>query len=270
MDKMSLGIIGYGRMGSSLIRGALNSKLISARETRVCDADATRLQMARDDGLTIVDGFEGLASSDTILLAVKPKDAPAVLDGLKVVVTPGKTLIISIAAGLRLAAIESRLGEGSRIVRLMPNLAASVNEAATAFIPNRWALATDIAFVEALLNGIGLSFRLEDESTIDIVTGLSGSGPAYFFLLMKAMEKTGKKFGLPDELIRSLIAQTCRGAGTLALETDLSFDQLITAVASPGGTTEEALKVMESKGLSAIVIDAVSAAIEKSIRMSRS
>lgn len=257
-------------MGSSLIRGALNSKLISARETRVCDADAARLQMAKDDGLAIADGLKGLACSDAILLAVKPKDAPAVLGELKGLVIPGKSLIISIAAGVKLATIESRLGEGSRVVRLMPNLAASVNEAATAFIPNRWALATDIAFVEALLNGIGLSFRLKDESVIDVVTGLSGSGPAYFFLLMKAMEKTGKKFDLPDELIRSLVAQTCRGAGTLALQADLSFDQLIAAVASPGGTTEEALRVMESKGFSEIVIDAVSAAIEKSFKMSRS
>lgn len=270
MDKMSLGVIGYGKMGSSLIKGALNSKLIAAKETRVCDSDAGRLQLATQDGFTVVGGLKELSCSDAILLAVKPKDVPAVLQELRALILPGKCLILSIAAGVRLASLEAGLGAGSRIVRLMPNLAASVNEAAAAFVANRWALATDIAFTEAVLNGIGLSFKLDDESMLDAVTGISGSGPAYFFLLMKAMEGVGRSFGLPDELVRSLVAQTCRGAGSLALKTDMPFDQLISAVASPGGTTEEALKVMESNHFSQTAIDAVSAAIEKSIKMSRS
>jgi pyrroline-5-carboxylate reductase len=182
---------------------------------------------------------------------------------------PGKSLIVSIVAGLKLTTIESMLGSGSRIIRLMPNLPASVNEGATAFVPNEWALATDVAFVESLLNGVGLSFRLESESLFDAVTGISGSGPAYFFLLMKTMEDVGRRFGVPEELAKSLVAQTCKGAGSLALQSDLSFEQLIAAVASPGGTTEQALKVMESNRFSKTVMEAVSAAIEKSIKMGR-
>jgi len=267
MEKMRLGVIGYGKMGSSLIKGALNSQLIAARETKVCDADKERIQLAARDGFTAVGGLKEASCSDVILIAVKPKDVPAVLKELSTFVLPGKCLILSIAAGVRLATLESGLGAGSRIIRLMPNLAASVNEASTAFVANRWALAADIAFTEAILNGIGLSFKLEDESMLDAVTGISGSGPAYFLLLMKAMEKVGRSFGLPEELARSLVAQTCRGAGSLALKTDMSFDQLISAVASPGGTTEEALKVMEANNFSQTTVAAVSAAIQKSIKM---
>jgi pyrroline-5-carboxylate reductase len=270
MNKMSLGIIGYGKMGSSLVKGAINSKLLKAADVSVCDADSSRTDLARREGLNSVDGLKGIIGADAILLAVKPKDMHSVLDELKELASPDQKLFISIAAGVKLSTIEARLGGRPRVIRVMPNIAASVNEAAVVFIPNRWADAKDIAFVESLLKGVGLAIRLDEESHIDAVTGISGSGPAYFFLMMKAMEEVGRRFGLPDTLVRSLVAQTCKGAGALALQCDTAFDHLISNVASPGGTTEEALKVMESEGFSKIVVNAVSAAIEKSHKMSKS
>jgi pyrroline-5-carboxylate reductase len=270
MKKISFGIIGYGRMGSSLIKGALNSGLLSAENIKAYDIDGSRLEFAKREGLVAVGSLAEMADSDAILLAVKPKDMSNLLDELEVLVPVGKLLIISIVAGIKIASIEARLGEGSRIVRVMPNLAASVNEAASAFVPNSWVRESDIAFITSLLKGVGVAYQLKDEYMLDAVTGISGSGPAYFFLMMKALEDAGRRSGLPEDLVRSLVSQTCRGAGTLALRSTDSFDQLIRAVASPGGTTEEALKVMDSRGFSQILIDAVVAAIEKSRRMSHS
>ena len=270
MKKISFGVVGYGKMGSSLVKGVLNSGLLSAKNTKIYDLDGARIGLAKRDGLFAVESLAEIAGSHAILLAVKPKDMPRLLDKLKALVPAGSALFISIAAGIKIATMESRLGEGSRIVRVMPNIAASVNEAASVFVPNRWVRASDIKFATSLLECIGVAYRLDNESLIDAVTGISGSGPAYFFLMMKAIESAGKRSGLPGDLVRSLVSQTCRGAGTLALRSSEPFDQLIKIVASPWGTTEEALKVMESKGLSQTVIDAVVAAIEKSKKMNYS
>jgi len=269
MNKMSFAVIGYGKMGSSLIRGAIKSGLITPGDTKVFDTDDERADFARKDGLVVVERLEGIAGSEAVLLSVKPKDMGELLDKLKSIIPVGSSLFISIAAGVKITSIESKLGQGSRVVRVMPNIAASVNEAASAFTANRWVKDADLLFIGSLLKGVGLAYWLDSEEMMDSVTGISGSGPAYFFKMMKAMEEAGKKAGLSEKLARSLVAQTCKGSGSLALQSDQSFDQLISAVASPGGTTEEALKVMDSKGFSETVTGAVSAAIEKSKRMSR-
>lgn len=264
MKKISFGIVGYGKMGSSFIKGALNSGLLSIKNTKVYESNSARIEAAKKEGLCIVESLAGIVGSDYILLAVKPKEMPNLLCELRALIPTGKALFISIAAGIKIAWMESKLGKGSRVVRVMPNIAASVNEAVSVFVPNRWAKASDIKFVISLLESIGVAYRLDNESVIDIVTGISGSGPAYFFLMMKALEDVGKRSGLSDDLVRLLVSQTCRGAGTLALRSNNSFDQLIKSVASPGGTTESALKVMESKDFSQTVMEAVIAAIDKS------
>lgn len=270
MSKMSLAVIGYGKMGSSLIKGALKSGLITPAYLKVFDTDGERADLARKDGLVVVEKLDSIAGSEAVLLSIKPQDMEALLDKLKPIITTGSALFVSIAAGVKITYIESKLGEGSRVVRVMPNIAASVNEAASAFTANRWVKDADLLFIGSLLKGVGLAYWLDSEQMIDSVTGISGSGPAYFFKLMKAMEDAGKKAGLSEKLVRSLVAQTCKGSGALALQSDQSFDQLISAVASPGGTTEEALKVMDSKGFSETVTGAISDAIEKSKRMGRS
>jgi pyrroline-5-carboxylate reductase len=270
LGKISFGIVGYGKMGHSIVTGALNSGLLSIKNTKVYDIDDTRIETAKKEGLFTVNNLAGIVGSDCILLAVKPKEMPNLLNELKILIAAGSTLFISIAAGVKIASIESKLGEGSRVIRVMPNIAASVNEAMSVFVPNRWAKASDMKFVKSLLEGIGEAYKLNSESMIDIATGISGSGPAYFFLMMKALEDAGKKSGLSDNLMRLLVSQTCRGAGTLALHSIDSFDQLIKSVASPGGVTEIALSIMESKGLSKTVIEAVIAAIKKSKKLNYS
>lgn len=264
---MRLGVVGYGRMGSSLVRGALRSGLLKPEDIMVVDLDKGRKAAAIKENLMVVAGPTDLAGVDAIILSVKPKDFPGVMKQIREALDPTLPLFISIAAGIRLATLEEGLGKGARIARVMPNLPASVNEAASAYVMNKHASNKDRHFVVRLLSGVGKAFELEEEDLLDAVTGLSGSGPAYFFLLLGAMETAGIKAGLPRKLARSLAAQTCRGSGTLALMSDLSMEELIRAVASPGGTTEEALKVLESRGFSSAVTDAIVAAIEKSRRM---
>lgn len=266
---MRLGVIGYGKMGSSLIRGGLRSRLLNPGDVLVCEPNSGRMAAAECDGLKAAGSLSDLSGCSAIMISAKPKDFPAILGELRAQLSPPKHLFISIAAGVTMASLEEGLGPGSRVARVMPNIAASVNEAASAYVLNRGATDQDRTFMRRFLSTVGRAYELDDEGRMDAVTGVSGSGPAYFFLMMGAMESAGVKAGLPRGLARSLVAQTCRGAGTLALDSDLSMEELIRTVASPGGTTEEALKVLESKGFSRAVAEAIVAAIEKSRRMAR-
>lgn len=266
---MRLGVIGYGKMGSSLVRGALGSGLLKPGDVRVIDLDEGRRDSAKREGLVTIGGLQDLVGSDAILLSVKPNDFPKLLKQLVTAINTKGPLFISIAAGFTLSTLERGLGVGARVVRVMPNLPASVNEAASVFIMNRHTTEKDRDLIMQLLAGVGKSYELEDERLLNTVTGVSGSGPAYFFLMMDAMESAGILAGLPRELARSLVAQTCRGSGTLALSSDRSLKELVKAVASPGGTTEEALRVLESKGFSSAISEAIVAAIEKSKKMAR-
>ncbi len=267
MQKDAFGIIGYGKMGSSILKGALKSALFDPSEVTVYDLDPSRRTEAAATGIKTVNSIEEVANCSQILVAVKPKDVPALAERLKAIISKGRTLVISIAAGVKISNLESRLGEGTRIIRVMPNIAAAVGEAASVYVANRNATKQDIAFASKLLNGIGVAYQLEDETLIDTVTGLSGSGPAYFFYIMRALDEVGRRSGLPAPLARSLVSQTCKGAGALAAASSEEFDRLIRFVASPGGTTEEALKIIDAKGVSSAIIDAATAAIEKAKRM---
>jgi len=264
---MRLGVIGYGKMGSALVKGGLRSGLFGAKDVTVIDAESSRSDVAKVDGLRTAGSLAELSGCRAILLSVKPKDLPDLLPRMRSELEPGKQLIISIAAGITVRSLEEGLGYGSRVARVMPNIAASVNEASSAYAMGTRTTASDRQFVDSFLASVGKAYELEDEGLLDAVTGISGSGPAYFFLLMGAMESVASASGLPKAIARSLVAQTCRGAGTMALRGDQSMADLIRAVASPGGTTEEALRVLESKGFSAAVAEAISAAIEKSKRM---
>lgn len=266
---MRLGVVGYGKMGSSLVKGGLRSGLLKPEGVMVVEPNAERRGAARNEGLRTADSLTDLSACGAILLSVKPKDFPDLLGQIRASLDPARTLFISIAAGITIGTLEGGLGAGSRVARVMPNIPASVNEAASVYVMGSRATPRDRGFVRRFLASVGRAYELEDEASLDAATGVSGSGPAYFFLMMGAMESAGLGAGLPKELARSLIAQTCRGAGTLALESSMSMTELIKAVASPGGTTEEALKVLESKGFSAAVAEAIFAAIEKSKRMGR-
>jgi pyrroline-5-carboxylate reductase len=190
---MRLGVIGFGNMGSSFVKGALASGLFKPKDVMVMDLDGGRMEAARRGGLMTVDSLRGLSSCDAIILSVKPKDFSKLLKQIGTTLDVRGPLFISIAAGLKLNDLEEDLGIGARIVRAMPNIAASVYEAASVYVLNRHSTAKDRDFVQRLFAGVGKAFELKDEAMLDAVTGVSGSGPAYFFLMMEAMESAGVK-----------------------------------------------------------------------------
>lgn len=266
-----IGLIGYGKMGSSLAIGGIESGAIKKDSIVVYDLDRERISVAKNFGLKLANSLDAILDSDALILAVKPKDLSALLEENRRAIIEKSPLIISIVAGIGVDRILSFLGNAPlRVVRVMPNIAAAVREAMSAFYVGKFVTEGDIAFVEHLLSGIGKFIRVEKEEDLDVITGISGSGPAYFALMIEILEKVAIQKGLKEGVARMLSAQTCRGAASMVLDCGHSPVELIKMVASPGGTTEEALRIMERGGFSEIVAEAVSAAIEKSRAMNRS
>ncbi|MCX8170269.1 MAG: pyrroline-5-carboxylate reductase, partial [Candidatus Methanomethyliaceae archaeon] len=203
---------------------------------------------------------------DIIIIAVKPKDFAMVLEEIRKNLD-GNKIFISIAAGITISFMESKLGKNAKIIRAMPNIAASIGESISILIRNANVTNDEINLARRIFESVGMVFFIDDENIMDVITGISGSGPAYFFLIMKIMTELGEEFGLSKEMARKLVAQTCKAAGILALNSKEDFQSLINLVASPGGTTEEAINVMISKGLPEIFRNAIIAAIEKSKKL---
>ncbi len=254
-----LGIVGCGRMGEAILAGLLDAG--------TCTADQVVVADPRDDQLARLRGEHGVATStdnadalgaDVVLLAVKPQVLPSVLtaDGAAVA---AEALVVSIAAGTGTATLDELLPNGPAIVRVMPNTPALVGAGAAVVAAGPRATADHIAVVEQLFTPLGL-VRTLPESALDAVTALSGSGPAYVFLLAEAMAEAGVLAGLSRDDAVALANQTVAGAGALLTAGLGSATELREAVTSPGGTTAAALQVLERSGVRAAVLDAVQAA----------
>jgi pyrroline-5-carboxylate reductase len=264
MLKEKIGFIGGGKMGEALINGFLRAKLSSAGKIIVSDVDKKRLQiLEKEAGVkTTQDNKKITSDSDIIILAVKPNMMGSVLEELNSEITP-KHLIISIAAGVPLSFMESSLNEGCRVVRVMPNTPCLVGETAAGYALGKNATQADGKLVGQLLDAVGKSFLL-DEKHLDAVTGLSGSGPAFIYVVIEALADGGVKMGLPRDVATTLAAQTAFGAAKMVLESDPDIGQLRDSVTSPGGTTIEGLHALEKGGLTNVLIDAVEVATKKS------
>jgi len=264
MLKEKIGFIGGGKMGEALINGILRAGLSSSDKIMVSDVDKKRLQiLEKEAGIkTTQDNKKITSDSDIIILAVKPNMMGNVLDELNSEIT-SKHLIISIAAGVPLSFMESSLNEGCRVVRVMPNTPCLVGETAAGYALGKNATQADGKLVGQLLDAVGKSFLL-DEKHLDAVTGLSGSGPAFIYVVIEALADGGVKMGLPRDVAITLAAQTAFGAAKMVLESDTDIGQLRDSVTSPGGTTIEGLHALEKGGLTNVLIDAVGAATKKS------
>jgi pyrroline-5-carboxylate reductase len=203
--------------------------------------------------------------SDVLILAVKPQSMAPVLAELRSVVTDGH-LVVSIAAGVPLAALAAGLGPSCRLIRVMPNTPALVGAGASGYCLGPNATADDEAVVRACLGSVGRAYRVP-ESLLDAVTGLSGSGPAFVYLMIEALSDGGVRVGLPRDVATALAAQTLLGAAQMVLETGLHPGVLKDQVASPGGTTIAGLHALERGGLRAALIDAVQAATRRSAEL---
>lgn len=270
MRNKVLGFIGAGNMAGSLIGGLLADGW-PVDHIRAADINAQQSsQLAERFGIhAVTDNATVVEQADILILAVKPQVMQQVVRGIAPGVQKKRPLVISVAAGITLDALEEWLGGDVAVVRTMPNTPALVRSGATALLANSQASTTDRNQAEAILRSVGLTVWLEHEPLMDAVTALSGSGPAYFLLLMEAMEDAAVAMGLDRTVARLLTQQTALGAAKVALESDETPAELRRRVTSPGGTTEQAIKMFEHKELSSIVLEAMQAAGQRSDELSR-
>ena len=261
--------IGGGNMARSLI-GGLIADGCPAAKLRVVEPDpAQREALQRNFAIqTLTDHHEALQGCRILILAIKPQIMREVAQELAKDL-PADLLIISVAAGVRIADLDRWLGGGQAIVRGMPNTPALVQSGATGLYANPAVNDTQRSQAESILRAVGLTRWCADEQQLDAVTALSGSGPAYFFLLMEAMEAAGKSLGLDPESARLLTLQTAFGAAKMALESQDPPAVLRERVTSPGGTTEQALKVFMESDYQALVQRAMSAACERAAELAK-
>lgn len=262
-----IGIIGAGAMGGALAAGLLASGS-SADAIRAADPDSDRRRSLEESrGIRCgADNREVVEQSDLVVLAVKPNQVAEVLRELGGADNPGlsRPLWVSIAAGVSLASLAEGLPPGARLVRSMPNTPALVGEGATAFVANPEATNADRAAARLLFEAVGTAWEAPSEELMDAVTGLSGSGPAYVFVLLEALGDAGVRMGLPREAAHALATQTVLGAARLALESGRDPADLKAQVTSPGGTTIAGLERLEAAGFRSAIHDAVEAATRRS------
>jgi pyrroline-5-carboxylate reductase len=265
--KLSIGFLGAGKMATALAQGFIRAGLVAAKQVLASDvSDGARAAFAKSTGAkTTASNREVAQSSNVLILAVKPDQTGGVLGDIRPDFTP-KHLLLSIAAGVPLAKLEAGLGAGARLIRVMPNTPALVGASATAFAPSKTALPEDAALAQELFSAVGLAFQLK-EPLLDAVTGLSGSGPAYVYLIIEGLSDGGVAAGLPRDVATRLAAQTVLGGAKMVLETGLHPGALKDMVTSPGGTTIEGLHELEKGKLRATLISAVRAATDKSKRL---
>lgn len=257
---MIFGFIGCGKMAAALVRGVVAAGVIEREHIVVSDCiPAAADRLSAEAGVrSLATNGEVATAADVVLLCVKPGDALEALRGLG----GAEKLIISIVAGLPLTALEAAAGPGARVVRVMPNTPALVHKGATAYALGKAATAEDAAIAEKVFGAIGSVFSVK-EPLLDVVTGLSGSGPAYVYLAIEALADGGVLMGLPRELALKLAAQTVAGSAEMVLQTGEHPAVLRDMVTSPGGTTAAGLEALEENGVRAGFIAAVRAATER-------
>lgn len=265
--KLTIGFLGTGRMATALAKGFVRSGLVTGRQIFGSDPlPAARTMFGRETGARIVGRNASVAEfASVLILATKPDQTAAALDEIHESFTR-RHLLISIAAGVSTARLESALPSRSRVVRVMPNTPALVGASASGFAPGRYATRSDGQLVQRLLSTVGVAFPLK-ETLLDAVTGLSGSGPAYVYQFIEALSDGGVAVGLPRDVATRLAAQTVLGAAKMVLETGTHPGSLKDMVTSPGGTTIEGLHELEKGKLRGTVMSAVRAAAEKSRKL---
>jgi len=259
--------IGGGNMARSLIGGLLE-RGVPAASIRVAEPfEAARTALASRFGVQVGDDNRAAAAqADTLVLAVKPQVMAQVCSELADVL-PAGACVVSIAAGITTAQLDRWLGGGRAVVRSMPNTPALLGVGATGLYANAHTSAAQLDRAEALLSAVGLTVRIADERLMDAVTALSGSGPAYAFLLAEAMQAAGEAQGLPAAAARALTAQTLLGAARMLVEDGEPAAALRARVTSPGGTTQAAITSLQAAGFEGIVATAIDAATRRGVEL---
>lgn len=266
MSNTRIAFIGAGNMATSLI-GGLRAQGVDAALIRASDPGAEqRAKVAAEHGIELfADNAQAIEGADVVLIAVKPQMMKAVCETLRPSLKPGQ-LVVSIAAGITCASMNKWLGEHP-IVRCMPNTPALLRQGVSGLYATARVSSEQREQAGQLLSAVGIVLWLDDEKQLDAVTAVSGSGPAYFFLLIEAMTAAGEKLGLPRETAAQLTLQTALGAALMATGSDVDAAELRRRVTSPAGTTEAAIKSFQAGGFEALVETALTAAAHRSAEM---
>jgi pyrroline-5-carboxylate reductase len=265
----TIGFVGAGNMASSLICGLLVTGF-PAQRLWAADPDAQQLSRLSDyQGIHLTsDNAEMVRQADVVVLAVKPQVLAEIVKPLHEALLAASTLVISIAAGVNSAALNQWMPDVP-VIRCMPNTPALVGQGVTGLFATSTVSDQQKQAAEMIMQAVGKTVWLENETLIDSVTAVSGSGPAYFFLMMEAMEAAAVNLGLTPEIARLLVQQTALGAATMVAETGESPAQLRRNVTSPGGTTEQALDIFEQHHFKSVVAEALQGAHDRSIELSK-
>lgn len=270
MKKCDIGFIGAGNMAASLI-GGLIADGCDPKRLWVSDIDDEKLNaFVQQFGVHTVASNENIADKvSALVLSVKPQAMKVVASGISSAVQAAKPLIISVAAGIRSEDLARWLGSDIAIVRTMPNTPALVSTGATGLFANANTNAEQRALAEAIMRAVGVALWVDDEAQMDVVTALSGSGPAYFFYVIEAMIASAKNMGMNADTAKLLAIQTALGAAKLAMESEDDPAVLRQRVTSPGGTTEQALNTLMEKGLEKIFDEAMQAAAKRAAELAK-
>ena len=265
MNDTILSFIGGGNMAGSLIAGLIADDW-NPGSIRVSDTDPRQLERLaqRFPIETSSDNAHVVAGADVVVLAVKPQVMEGVASALASNISRVQPLVISIAAGIPETALRQWLGDKTAIVRCMPNTPAMVQSGATAMYANPFVTDEQRSIAESILRAVGIVIWVDDEAMMDAVTALSGSGPAYIFLFIEALQSAGQELGLAKETAYLLALQTVFGAAKMALESQEDATTLRQRVTSPGGTTERAINTFHEGGFEKLVSKALYAAAERS------
>ncbi len=261
MNSPSITIIGAGNMGGSLIHGLIRNAYPKDRILACDPSNEIRQTLENTFHIrTTNDNHQAAEIADVIIFAVKPQYMAAVLAETAKAIEARHTLVISVAAGIRVESLQACLKHPAAIVRAMPNTPALIGCAATALYANPQVSAKQRELAESILRAVGITVWLEQENLMDTVTALSGSGPAYFFLIMEALEEAASQLGLPFDIAHLLTLETALGAVRMAIEGSKSLSALRHQVTSPQGTTEKAISVLESNNIRGLLKQALLAA----------
>jgi pyrroline-5-carboxylate reductase len=259
-----LAIIGAGAMGSAFAEGVISAKTVAPSDVIMADVDRARLNdlVSRLGVNTTSDNAAAVESADVILLAVKPALVKDVLSGVSDLLSKDK-LIVSIAAGVRIESIEAAVPAGTPVIRAMPNTACRIGLGAIGFSRGTTVLDKHVEVAAIIFNSTGIAVEVP-EKLLNAVTGLSGSGPAYVYLIIEALSDAGVRVGLPRDVSLRLAAQTVLGAAKMVTDSGDHPARLKDQVTSPGGTTIAGIDVLEREGVRSALIEAVKAATRRS------
>ena len=264
-ENQTISFIGGGNMARSIIGGLVASGWAAAHIHVSDPVEERRIQLKQQFGVQVYeDNPPCVQNGGIIVFAVKPQMMQPAVASVNHLLRTGQPLVLSIVAGIRIADIIRWAGATLPVVRVMPNTPALINSGVTAMLANPRTTDHQRMLAESVMQSVGPVVRVESERAIDVVTGISGSGPAYYFKLMEIMINSARNNGLGEQVARTLVLQTALGAARLALASEYPPDQLRRQVTSPGGTTQAALSSMEGNGIDRIIADGIEAAIEKS------